>query len=85
MMKYIGGVIEGGIKSYIRFVRGCIFIENEKEIKNLKLGVMVQNLIDKFEIFKAVYCDMLAGEKYLIGEMQLIMKNFLYKQMIVWS
>ena len=63
MMEYIGGVIEGGIKSYIRFVRGCIFIENGKDIKNLKLGVMVQNLIDKFEIFKAVYCDMLAGEK----------------------
>ena len=63
MMEYIGGVIEGAIKSYIRFVRGCIFIENGKDIKNLKLGVMVQNLIDKFEIFKAVYCDMLAGEK----------------------
>ena len=63
MMEYIGGVIEGVIKSYIRFVRGCIFIENGKDIKNLKLGVMVQNLIDKFEIFKAVYCDMLAEEK----------------------
>ena len=62
-MEYIGGVIEGVIKPYIRFVRGCIFIENGKEIKNLKLGVMVQNLIDKYEIFKAVYCDMLAGEK----------------------
>lgn len=74
MMEYIGGVIEGAIKSYIRFVRGCIFIENGKDIKNLKLGVMVQNLIDKFEIFKAVYCDMLAGEK-----------NILYKQMIMWS
>lgn len=63
MMEYIGGVIEGVIKSYIRFVRGCIFIENEKEIKELELGVMIQNLIEKSQIFKAVYCDLLEGKR----------------------
>lgn len=63
VMGYIGGTTEGIIKAYLRFVNGCISIANGKEIKELKLGIMVQNLIDNSEIFKGVYCDILKKEK----------------------
>ena len=70
----ISNILNGSLPVFPHEDLGIIVDENElihymnhavlyKEVGDLKLGVMVQNLIDKFEIFKAVYCDMLAGEK----------------------
>ena len=47
-MEFIGGVIEGVIKTYICFVNGCFSIQNGKVADTtIDLGVMTHNIIDK--------------------------------------
>lgn len=63
-MEFIGGVIEGVIKTYICFVNGCFSIQNGKVADpTIDLGVMTHNIIDKDAIFSAIYQDMLENEK----------------------
>ncbi|MCM1497805.1 MAG: hypothetical protein NC124_05000 [Clostridium sp.] len=54
-MEYIGGLIEGTKKTYIRFLNGCISMAKKREIGLLDLGVMIQNLIDYDKIFKGMH------------------------------
>lgn len=61
--EYIGRIIEGVDKDYILFIDSCCRIVKSKEIKNFKLGVHVDNLLQNSKLFEAVYKDMLLNEK----------------------
>lgn len=61
--EYIGRIIEGVDKDYIIFIDSCCRIIKSKEIKNLKLGVHVDNLLQNNELFKSIYKNMLLDEK----------------------
>lgn len=61
--EYIGRMIEGVDKDYIIFIDSCCRIIKSKEIRNLKLGVHVDNLLQNSELFESVYKNMLLNEK----------------------
>lgn len=69
-MEFIGGVIEGVIKTYICFVNGCFSIQNGKVADpTIDLGVMTHNIIDKDAIFLPYIKICWKMRKYQIGEM----------------